>query len=219
VPTRRVYDLLYRIGAARWRRGWDTGVGPELRALVEDGTFSPERLGGGRAIDLGCGSGANVLYLAEHGFEATGVDFSPVAVEQARASAIERGLVDRTRFLVGDVTRRIEGVEGPFDLVVLYNVLQDLPSAGRRGLAELTRSLTHPGSKVLLWCWYTRRDDLPLMSYRGPSRMSPFVVEPGEERDLFGDAFEIERTGPQPAGNKTSLVLTRTDGDGTPSVG
>jgi SAM-dependent methyltransferase len=212
VPSRRVYDLLYRIGAARWKRGWDTGVGPELRALVEDGTFSPERLGGNRAIDLGCGSGANVLYLAERGFDATGVDFSPVAVEQGRAAAGARGLADRTRFLAGDVTRPIPGLEGPFDLVVLYNVLQDLPAAGRRGLAELTRSLTRPGSKALLWCWYGPKDSLPLVSYRGPSRMSPFVVEPGEERDLFGEAFEIERAGPQPPGNRTSLVLTRTDG-------
>jgi SAM-dependent methyltransferase len=208
VPSRRVYDLLYRIGAARWKRGWDTGVGPELRALVEDGTFSPERLGGSRAIDLGCGSGANVLYLAEHGFEATGVDFSPVAVERAGAAAAERGLAGRARFVVGDVTRSIPGVEAPFDLVVLFNVLQDLPASGRRGLAELTRSLTRPGSKVLLWCWYARKSDLPLVSYRGPSRMSPFVIEPGEERELFGDTHLVSEL-PSPASGRACFVLTR----------
>jgi SAM-dependent methyltransferase len=209
VPSRRVYDLLYRIGAARWKRGWDTGVAPELRALVEDGTLSAERLGGGRAIDLGCGSGANALYLAEHGFHTTGVDFSPVAVEQCMAAAAERGLSDRTRFAVGDVTQPIPGVEGPFDLVLLYNVLQDLPGPGRRGLADLTRSLTRPGSGVLLWCWYAPKRSLPLVSYRGPSRISPFVVEPGEERELFESAFDIDRAGPRPGRNRASFVLTR----------
>ncbi len=35
MPGRWTYDLLYRIGAARWGRGWDRGVGPELVDLVE----------------------------------------------------------------------------------------------------------------------------------------------------------------------------------------
>lgn len=206
MPSRRVYDLLYGIGAARWKRGWDTGVGPELRALVDQGTFSPERLDGNRAIDLGCGSGANVLYLAENGFEATGVDFSPVAVEQCRSAAAARNLSERTRFVVGDVTRPIPDVSGPFDLVVLYNVLQDLPPAGRHGLADLTRSLTSPGANVLLWCWYASKDALPLISYRGPSKISPFVVEPGEELDLFGDAFRVHPL-PYEAGRRRAAFL------------
>ena len=79
---RAVYDLLYRIGAP-----WDGPPRPELVALVEAGVLTPARLAPGRAIDLGCGTGANVRYLARHGFETTGVDFSTVALQVARRRA------------------------------------------------------------------------------------------------------------------------------------
>ncbi len=208
MPGRAVYELLYRVGAARWRRGWDAGVGPELRALVEDGTLSPARLPGDRALDLGCGSGANVIFLATSGFDATGVDFSSAAVEQARSKARDAGAT-RARFVVADITRPIAGLEGPFDLVVLYNVLQDLNEAGRRGLAGVARALTRPGSRILLWCWYGRRAGLPPISYRGPSKIAPFVVEPGEERELFGEAFAYERPEQQPPSGRALFLLTR----------
>ena len=206
MPGRAVYDLLYRIGAARWKRGWDADAGPELVRLVEDGTLSPERIGGDRAIDLGCGSGANVLFLADHGFDASGIDFSGVAVRQARQRATNEGLT-RATFAEGDVTRPIAGVRGPFDLILLYNVLQDLDARGRAGAVGLARSLTRPGSKVLAWCWYAERRSLPLVSYTGPSRIAPFVIEPGEEHDLF-DGFEIERPDPQPGPRKALFLLT-----------
>src|SRR5207247_9380135 len=115
-PGRLVYDLLYRVGVARRSRGWDKGVGPELRALVQS-RLTPSNLGGNRAIDLGCGTGANSIFLAEHGFTVTGVDFSRVAVERAKADADAAGLADRARTLVADVpAERTEGADGPFDL-------------------------------------------------------------------------------------------------------
>ena len=52
---RAIYDLLYRIGAP-----WDGPPRPELVTLVESGVLTPARLAPGRAIDLGCGTGANV---------------------------------------------------------------------------------------------------------------------------------------------------------------
>jgi SAM-dependent methyltransferase len=205
---RAVYELLYRIGAARWKRGWDTGAGPEVVQLAEDGTLSPAALGGNRVIDLGCGTGANVIYLAARGFEGIGVDFSRVAVAQARRRAEALGLSERATFLVGDVTKPVRGIEGPFDLILLYNVLQDLDAIGRRRLAAVTRELSRPGTKVLLWCWYGGRSELPLISYRGPSRLAPFVVEPGEERDLF-EGFDSERPDPQPGQGRAAFLLTR----------
>jgi SAM-dependent methyltransferase len=206
MPSRSVYDLLYRIGAARWKRGWDQGVGRELRALVDAGTLTPAR--GARAIDLGCGSGDNSLFLAERGFEVLGVDFSAAAIRQAKEKAAAAH-IDRAHFQVGDITNPIVGTEQPFDLVLLYNVVQDLRGEARIRLAEVASSLTCPDSRIVLWCWYAEARRLPLVSYRGPSRIAPFVVEPGEERALFGDGFEYERPDPQPAGNKALFVLTR----------
>ena len=202
---RAMYDLLYRIGAP-----WDGPPRPELVALVESGVLTPARLAPGRAIDLGCGTGANVRYLARHGFEATGVDFSPVALGIARKRATAAGTHASIRFVEGDLTSgRIPGVEGPFDLLVDYGTLDDLDPAGRRAMAGLVANLARPGAAFLFWCFWGRRSDLPRMSLTGPSRMIP-VIEPGEETALFGDAFDIERIPTSaPSTHTACFLMTR----------
>ena len=211
MPGRWAYDILYRLGAARLSRGWDKGPGPELVALVDEGRITPDRVRIPRAVDLGCGTGANVLFLAKRGFEAVGVDFSKVAIERARRWARERGLEGRARFEVGDATaERVEGVEGPFGLIVVYNTLQDLLGDDRRALARLVRTLAAPDALVLLWCYFEAVAELPRFTFNGPSRMFPFVVEPGEERDLFEDDFVIERLPrPEPGSGRAAFLLTR----------
>lgn len=202
---RTIYDLLYRIGAP-----WDGPPRPELVSLVESGVLTPARLPPGRAIDLGCGTGANVRYLARHGFEATGVDFSPVALRSARKRAGVEGTYASIRFLEGDLTAaEILGLEGPFDLLVDYGTLDDLDPAGRRAMARLVADLARPGAAFLFWCFWARRSDLPRMSLTGPSRMIP-VMEPGEETALFGDAFSIERLAtPDPSTHTACFLMTR----------
>jgi SAM-dependent methyltransferase len=65
---------------------WDTGTpDPVLVELIESCAIAP-----GRTLEVGCGTGTNAIYLAQHGFEVTGVDIAPVAIERARANA--RGL-------------------------------------------------------------------------------------------------------------------------------
>jgi SAM-dependent methyltransferase len=60
---------------------WDAGVPePMLIQLVESGA-----LPAGRALDVGCGTGTNAIWLAQHGYEVVGVDVAPLAIEKARA--------------------------------------------------------------------------------------------------------------------------------------
>jgi len=56
----------------------------------------------GRAIDLGCGEGRNTVWLAARGWQATGVDFSDVGLDKARALARRHGV--RVRWLQRDLT-------------------------------------------------------------------------------------------------------------------
>jgi SAM-dependent methyltransferase len=162
MPGRWAYDVLYRIGAARRWRGWDKGTGPELVDLVESGRITRESLAPARVIDLGCGTGANILFLAERGFQGLGVDFSPVAIAKARRLAETRGLTDRARFVVGDVTASsIDGVNGSFDLVVVYNTLQDVVGTARMALADAVRRLTRPGSRCSCGAGTRRRPSFP----------------------------------------------------------
>jgi SAM-dependent methyltransferase len=211
MPSRLVYDLLYRVGADHASRGWDRGVGPELRGLVADGRLTPGAVGGDRALDLGCGTGANSLFLAEHGFAVTGLDFSKVAVDRAREDAAAAGLEQRATFVVGDATaEHLPGDEGPFDLVVAYNTLQDLRGGQRQRMADLMGRSCRAGGTAVVWCYHRPLDSLPLLSFRGPSRLAPFVVQPGEERALFERNFEIERLAEPAAGSGfASFLLTR----------
>jgi SAM-dependent methyltransferase len=212
MPGRWAYNLLYRVGAARLERGWDKGAGPELVDLVSSGRItSGTGPGRGRALDLGCGTGGNVMFLAEQGWDAVGVDFSSVAISKARREAAARGMVDGATFLVGDVTApELAGVEGVFDLVVVYNTLQDLLGDQRSALASLVRRHTAPGSQFLLWCYQQPVSELPAFSFNGPSRRFPFVVEPGEENSLFGEDFTIERLlSPPPETRKACFLMTR----------
>lgn len=190
---RRAYDLMYRIGAP-----WEGADRVELRRLIADGQCAVDRLRRAssehaRAIDLGCGAGGVSLELAEAGFEVTGIDFSPVALRKARAAAARRGLDgDRIRFVQGDLTAdRIEGVDGPFDLLVDYGTLDDLPPPGRRAMANLVTRLARPGSRLFLYAFSGRREDLPRFSVAGPSRAFP-GIEPGELERLFSGSWQIE---------------------------
>jgi SAM-dependent methyltransferase len=190
---RRVYDLMYRFGAP-----WEGADRVELRRLVADGRCAPETLrrpgaATARAIDLGCGAGSVALELAEAGFQVIGVDFSEVALRKARAAAERRGLdPGRVRFVSGDLTAgHVPGVEGPFDLVVDYGTLDDLPAAGRRAMAAYVITLARPGSRFFLFVFSGRPEDLPRMSFGGPSKTFP-GIEPGEVEQLFEPAFRVE---------------------------
>ena len=89
---------------------WDTGEPDEhLRALV-----TASRVPHGKAVDVGCGTGTNVTWLAQQGFEASGVDVSPLAIERARAKAAEAGVTGRFEVL-DFLNEPIPGA--PFDLV------------------------------------------------------------------------------------------------------
>ncbi len=126
---------------------WDTGISPpELDHYIHE---RPP----GRAIDLGCGTGTNVITLARAGWDATGVDFASLAVFLARRKARDAGV--QARFLVRDVTR-IAGVQGPFDLALDMGCLhaqEDKPAY----LRELLRLLA-PGGHWLLYAFFKPAD-------------------------------------------------------------
>jgi SAM-dependent methyltransferase len=139
---------------------------------------------------------------AEQGFEVTGVDFSPVALAKARAAADARGVA--VRFLLADLTATaIPGLDGPFDLLADYGTLDDLRGRRRAVMAATVLRLSAPGSRFLLWCFYGGRGELPWIPF-APSRLA--ALAPGEERRLFGDAFEIERL-PSPPGTGAACFL------------
>lgn len=67
---------------------WDSGLtSKELRRVLDE-----LQLSSGRALELGCGSGTNAVYLAQRGFDVTAVDFAPLAIERAQKLAAAHGV-------------------------------------------------------------------------------------------------------------------------------
>ncbi len=105
------------------RPPWDSGVTPpEVVAFVKT---NPQR---GRALDLGCGTGTNSIFLAQHGYHVVGVDFSSKAIATARQKATRAGLT--IDFHVADVTR-LDFLTEPFDFVLDIGCLHAIEPAGR----------------------------------------------------------------------------------------
>jgi SAM-dependent methyltransferase len=99
----------------------------------------------GRALDLACGQGRNAIWLATHGWEVTGVDFSEVAVAKALARA-ERDALPAT-FVCADLLD-YEPTAGAYDLVLLLYL--HVPAIERRHIVAKAASAVNPGGTFIL---------------------------------------------------------------------
>ena len=165
------YEFLYRVG----RTHWDTGVTPpEVVELVEGHAALPP----GRALDLGCGTGNEVAYLARRGWTATGVELVQIAVDRAESRI---GCLPNAAVRQGDVTKLGEmGLDGPFDLVLDLGCFQSLPSEGRDAYAAGVGSLTVTGAVLLMFTFAARL----------PWSLVGTGVTPGEMQERFAPWFD-----------------------------
>jgi 2-polyprenyl-3-methyl-5-hydroxy-6-metoxy-1,4-benzoquinol methylase len=99
----------------------------------------------GRALDLACGEGQNSRWLAELGWNVTGVDFSEVAIAKASQRAAEQKI--DVEFLCADL---LEYTPAPttFDLVLVFYL--QIPAIERRLVLERAASTLVPGGTFLL---------------------------------------------------------------------
>ena len=102
-----------------------------------------EGLKPGHALDLGCGSGGNAVWLAERGWKVTAVDFSEVAIEKARMRAADRGV--EVEFAVSNVTTYQP--DGQYDLITSFYI-QLWPDQRARMLSTAAEALA-PGGRLL----------------------------------------------------------------------
>ena len=131
---RVVWDERYSEAGQLW------GLEPN-RFLVEVAEDLPR----GSVLDLGCGQGRNSVWLATRGFEVTGLDLSPVAVEQAARFAEDVG-VD-VEFSAADITTwQPEG--RTWDVVLLSYI--HLPEAGRKKIHATAVESLAPGGRVIV---------------------------------------------------------------------
>lgn len=127
--------------------------------LVENLALLPR----GRALDLAMGEGRNAVFLAEQGYEVSGVDRSETAVRRAREWASHWSLPLDAR--VADLDQETLPTEA-FDLIVVVNFLQ-------RALFEPIMGALRPSGAVV-YETYTKEH----LRYR--SMNQDFLLEPNE---------------------------------------
>lgn len=125
----------------RWaRRGFRSRFEPSLFLAEEVEGIQP-----GRALDLGCGQGRNAVWLAQRGWQITAVDFSEVALAQARC--LPRSRATSVEWVMADL-REYEPPVGTFDLVLHLYV--HLPAPARRLVLRRAAAALAPGGVLLV---------------------------------------------------------------------
>ena len=120
---------------------WDSGISPpELLEFIQ--THPP-----GKAIDLGCGTGTNVITLAEAGWQVTGVDFASRAINIAKQKLSTKNI--QADLHIGDVTK-LNNISDQFDLVLDIGCFHSLTQQSRQDyVTQLDRILAPNGFWLL----------------------------------------------------------------------
>jgi cyclopropane fatty-acyl-phospholipid synthase-like methyltransferase len=119
---------------------WSGRPNPQL--VAEAAGLAP-----GRALDVGCGEGADALWLAERGWRVTAADISTTALERAAAHAAAAQLADRIDWIHADL-RQQPPAEGAYDLVSAQYM--HLPGEARRNLFARLAAAVTPGGTLLI---------------------------------------------------------------------
>lgn len=120
---------------------WDSGMpSRELERVLAEREIAP-----GRALELGCGTGTNAIFLARRGFDVTAFDLSQIAIERAKQRAAEEGV--SVHFLASDVAD-LPDLGPAFPFVFDRGVYHVLRQEKLDLLLDVLRRVTAPGS---LW--------------------------------------------------------------------
>lgn len=132
---------------------WDSGISPpELYAFISSHPA-------GRAIDIGCGSGTNIITLANAGWRVTGFDFATRAIQIAKRKLKQAGI--QADVFTDDATQ-MKKVHGQFELALDLGCFHGIHKKANY-LTQLTRILA-PGG---FWLMYGFFKPDPLLSGPG----------------------------------------------------
>ncbi|MGO8749611.1 MAG: class I SAM-dependent methyltransferase [Thermoguttaceae bacterium] len=170
---RELFEQMYQGQAP-----WDTGrPQPAVVKLAEAGQIR------GSVLDVGCGTGENVLYLAAKGHESWGLDFVPVSIERAKAKTAERGI--DAHFLVGNALE-LNTLGRQFDTVIDCGLFHTFTDEERPVFVEGLTNVLRSGGLLHILCF---SDEEP--GTEGPRRISQQEI-----RDAFQNGWKVQQIEP-----------------------
>ena len=176
-----LFRTFYQLGFTPWD---GHPIATSLRSLVEGSADEPA-LTPGRALDVGCGTGDTSIYLAQHGWQVTGVDFVAKALGKARAKAYAAAMdID---FRQADATRlSTEGVGAGFGLIVDQGCLHAISGDGRDKYVREVTAVAAPDARLLL------------VEFTPGGSIGVPGIDQAEIERRFAEAWTLVSTGDQP---------------------
>jgi SAM-dependent methyltransferase len=154
ILRRLQFDLRY-LGSPPW----DSGITPpEVFDFIQ-------KHPAGRALEVGCGTGTNVVALVRAGWQVTGFDFSARAIQIARRKIRQADI--QAEVFTDDATR-MKNIGGQFDLVLDIGCFHGIPNKADY-LTQLDRVLA-PGGFWLMY-GFLATDDSSTLGV-GPATLS-----------------------------------------------
>ncbi len=173
------------MSSADWDRRY---AGSELLWTAQPNRFlvaETAELASGRALDLACGEGRNAVWLAERGWQVTGVDFSAAGLAKAEELARARGVdVELVRADLAGWEPEGEA----FDLVVVLYL--QLPAAERRPILRKAAAAVAPGGLLLVVAHDSSNIE---HGWGGPQDPSVLYSPTDVAADVESEGLEIER--------------------------
>ncbi len=159
---------------------------PNGRLRVEAAGLTP-----GRALDVGCGEGADAIWLARNGWKVVAIDISDVAIGRARAAAELAGAA--VEWICGDVLQTALPI-GSFALVSMQ--YPALPKAAGEVAVRTLLETVRPGG--LLLAVYHDLDDGHREHMKSRGIDPADYVDADDLRQLLGDDFTVELDAVEP---------------------
>jgi SAM-dependent methyltransferase len=189
------WDERYSTSEALWSGHVNAVVRDEVAALPP-----------GRALDVGCGEGGDALWLAEHGWQVSGVDVSQVALDRAARRAREVGLESRTTWERRDLLTWAAPVAA-YDLVSVMFV--HLEGGDRRQVYADLAAAVAPGGTFLVGAHHPAdlgvvpRPPHPELYFTADELAADLQRGPGEWEVVTAEARP--REGRHPEGHQVTL--------------
>jgi SAM-dependent methyltransferase len=173
-----LFRIFYRVGFTPWD---GHPIAQNLQDLVE-GTSDTPPLPAASALDVGCGTGDTSIYLAQHGWKVTGVDFVPKALDKARVKADAADL--SINFVQADVTHLSQaGVGADFPLLVDNGCLHNISDGDRDAYVRQVSAVAAPDARLLI------------VAFLPGGRFGVRGVEPAEMERRFAAAWTLLSAG------------------------
>ncbi len=170
---RELFEQMYQDQAP-----WD--IGRPQRAIIELAEAGQIH---GSVLDVGCGTGDNVLYLAAQGHESWGLDFLPLVIERAKTKATQRGI--EAHFIVGNALE-LNKLGRQFDTVIDCGLFHTFTDEERPVFVGELAGILRSGGLLHILCF---SDEQP--GTEGPRRISQQEIH-----NAFQNGWKVQQIQP-----------------------